>query len=91
EPEFGRCLAAGGGWEPHIATAITGQLEPGATFVDVGANVGVMSFQAAVKVGAAGRVLAFEPNTDNAALFRRGIVANDLGNVRLFPFALSDR
>ncbi|MBB4099281.1 FkbM family methyltransferase [Sphingomonas kyeonggiensis] len=91
EPEFGRCLAAGGGWEPHIARAITGQLHPGATFVDVGANVGVMSFQAALQVGAAGKVLAFEPNTDNAALFRRGIVANDLHNVRLFTFALSDR
>lgn len=90
DPDFGRHLAAGNDWEPHIANAIRAGLEPGATFVDIGANIGVMSFPAAVRVGPLGKVIAFEPSVRNASMFRRGLVANDLGNVRLFEFGLSD-
>ena len=90
ELEFGRHIAEGGGWEPHIANAIKAQLEPGFTFVDIGANVGVMSFTAAAKVGPLGKVIAFEPNVQNASLFKRGMIVNQLENVRLFTFGLSD-
>lgn len=90
DPDFGRHLAGGNAWEPHIAKAIKAQLESGATFVDVGANIGVMSFPAAVQVGPRGKVIGFEPNSRNAAMFRRGLVANKLDNVRLFAFGLSD-
>ncbi|MDF0490489.1 FkbM family methyltransferase [Sphingomonas sp. H39-1-10] len=90
DPDFGRHLAAGSGWEPHIANAIKARLEPGSTFVDIGANIGVMSFPAAARIGPPGKVIAFEPNPQNAALFRRGIAANGLDNVRLFTFGLSD-
>jgi FkbM family methyltransferase len=37
-------------------------LEPGATMIDVGANIGVLSLVAAAAVGARGRVLALEPH-----------------------------
>ncbi|MGI9377958.1 MAG: FkbM family methyltransferase, partial [Tsuneonella suprasediminis] len=90
DPEFGRHIIADGGWEPHIAGAIKAQLEPGHTFVDIGANVGVMSFPAAAKVGPRGKVMAFEPNLANASSFKRGLVANQFDNVRLFTFGLSD-
>lgn len=90
DPDFGRHLAAGKDWEPHIANAIKAQLAHGATFVDVGANIGVMSFPAAARIGPLGKVIAFEPNVRNASMFRRGLVANELDNVRLFEFGLSD-
>lgn len=91
EPEFGRHIVGGGIWEPHIVAAIRSELSPGDTFVDIGGNVGVMSFQAADVVGPAGRVIAFEPNMRNVDAFRRGIVANGFEHVMLFPLALSDR
>jgi len=90
EPEFGRHIVAGGGWEPHVVEAIRSNLGLGQTFVDIGGNVGVMSFNAAAVVGARGKVIAFEPNPRNVSAFRRGIVANGNNNILLLSLALSD-
>ena len=90
DPEFGRAIAHHGVWEPHIIHVIRSLLQPGQTFVDVGANVGVMAFHAASVVGPGGRVIAFEPNPDNADVFQRGLLANGFQNVRLFTWAASD-
>ena len=91
DPEFGRAIANDGTWEPHIVDAIRSSLKPGGVFVDIGANVGVMSFNAADVVGPTGRVIGFEPNPRNVTVYRRGIAANGFGHVTLFPFALSER
>ena len=90
EPEFGQAIAHHGTWEPHIIHVIRASLAAGDTFVDVGANVGVMAFHAAAVVGPQGRVIAFEPNPQNCAMFQRGLLANGFKNVRLFTFAASD-
>lgn len=91
DPAFGAVIARGGGWEPHVGAILARHLGPGAVFVDVGANVGVMAFQAARLVGETGRVIAFEPDPANAALFLQGVVANRFDQVLLLPLALSDR
>jgi FkbM family methyltransferase len=90
EPEFGRAIARDGTWEPHIVQTIRQNLKAGDTFVDVGANVGIMSFHAAAVVGPAGRVIAFEPNQDNVQRFLQGVLLNKLENVTIYPFAASD-
>lgn len=90
EPEFGRHIAQHGSWEPHIIAIIQRHLKPGNTFVDIGANVGVMSFTAATAVGPNGRVLAFEPHPDNIRHFLAGVAANGFQNVTLHGFALSN-
>jgi FkbM family methyltransferase len=59
--------------------------------VDVGANVGVLTFLAASIVGKAGRVIAVEPNPDNLQLLYRGIVLNGFENVEVLPYAASNR
>jgi FkbM family methyltransferase len=59
--------------------------------VDVGANIGVITFLAATIVGATGRVIAVEPNPDNLQLLYRGIVLNGFSNVEVLPFAASNR
>ena len=89
EPEFGRQIAEHGTWEPHLIEVLKRELGTGDVFVDVGANIGVMSFNAAAIVGPAGRVLAFEPMEDNILRFITGLAANKFANVKLFPFALS--
>jgi len=48
-------------WEPDITAFVRRRLEPGDTFVDVGANVGFLTLEAASRVGPRGRVVAFEP------------------------------
>jgi FkbM family methyltransferase len=90
DPDFGKAIAAHGTWESHIVDAIRGSLRAADTFVDIGANVGVMSFNAANVVGSAGKVIGFEPNPRNVSAYRRGLTANGFENVTLFPFALSD-
>jgi len=90
EPEFGRHIARNGSWEPHIVAIIQRHLKPGDTYVDIGANVGVMAFTAAAAIGPAGRVLAFEPHPDNIRNFLAGVAVNGFDNVTLHGFALSD-
>jgi FkbM family methyltransferase len=46
------------------------RLKPGATFVDVGANIGYYAMMACRAVGPQGRVVAIEPDPINAAILR---------------------
>ncbi len=92
EPDFGKKICLHRAWENHLVAVLNERLRPGDVFVDIGANVGVMAFAAAKRVGPSGKVIAFEPNESNAQMFLRGVVANGLELfVRLYPFALSDK
>ena len=92
EPEFARHIALHKSWEPHLRTVIEEHLRPADVFIDIGANVGVMAFAAAKRVGPSGAVIAFEPNKDNARMLLKGIAKNGFGGfVRLYPFALSEK
>ena len=62
-------------------------IRPGATIVDVGANIGYNTVYAARRVGPAGRVVAIEPAADNLAVLRENIAANRLDNVVVRPTA----
>jgi FkbM family methyltransferase len=78
-------------YEPHIREAISARLRPGQTFVDIGANVGCLSFLAATLVGPTGRVVAFEPNPNNLQRLYAGITLNRFEHVEVKPYAVSDR
>jgi FkbM family methyltransferase len=91
EPDFGQAIAQTGRYDPHVCAVVTELLKPGDTFVDVGANVGCIALLAAKLVGPGGRVVAVEPNPENVQLLLRGIAANRYRNVRVLPFAASDR
>jgi FkbM family methyltransferase len=91
ELEFGRHIAAHRNWEPHLQAVLKENLREGWVFIDVGANVGVMTFAAAKLVGHSGKVIAFEPNEDNARMLLKGIAKNGFGGlVRLYPFGLTE-
>jgi FkbM family methyltransferase len=62
-------------------------VEPGATVVDVGANIGYNTLHAARRAGARGRVVAVEPAPDNLAVLRRNVAGAGLGNVGIEPVA----
>jgi FkbM family methyltransferase len=65
-------------------------LEPGGTFIDVGANIGLYSLAAARIVGSGGRVLAFEPSSRERELLERNIDRNCLTQVAVDSRALGD-
>jgi FkbM family methyltransferase len=53
-------------------------VRPGMTVIDVGANVGQMTLELAVLVGAAGKVLSIEPGRGNLALLHRHVRGNGM-------------
>ena len=62
----------------------------GGIFVDVGANVGLYTCAMARHVGPDGRVVAFEPMSENLRCLDRNIELNGLTNVCVYPAALSN-
>ena len=65
-------------------------VRPGDTFLDLGANVGFVSCQAARWVGDKGQVFAFEPDRLNFRLLRRNLRTNRSGVVEAVRAAVSE-
>jgi FkbM family methyltransferase len=80
-----------GEFEPHLVHFFSQRLKPGMTFVDIGANIGIYSILAARLVGETGKVICFEPNTENCRLILLSIHRNHFQNVTLHPVALADK
>jgi FkbM family methyltransferase len=91
EPDFGQSIVEHARYEPHVCAAVSELLGEGQTCVDVGANIGCITLLAARLVGPEGTVVAIEPNPENLDLLYAGIVANGYANVRVLPYAASDR
>ena len=83
-------LAMGVLWHPGIVRFLYNWIKPGQIFVDIGAHIGLFSVIAAKKVGASGRVIAFEPAEDNLAILRRNAEQNGV-EVDSRPIAIADR
>ncbi len=67
EPDFGRAISdVNYRYEAHNLKLLREILRPGDTYVDVGANIGVLSLTARTVVGERGRVICFEPMANNA-------------------------
>jgi FkbM family methyltransferase len=62
----------------------------GMTFVDVGANVGLYTALALPRIGAAGRVVALEPDRESFEYLRKTVKANGAKNVDCIQKAAAD-
>ena len=80
-----------GEWQPEIWRSLSPALSEGSVFLDVGAHIGYFSIKAARKVGAAGRVIAFEPNPETLQLLRDNVAADRAANVTVEPVACTER
>lgn len=80
---------AGRYFEKYELEFILGLLQPGMTFFDIGANVGVFSIPAAKKLQN-GRVFAFEPSRWTYQLLIKNTQLNELVNVCAVHSALGD-
>jgi len=75
--------------EPATNDWIKG-FEPGHTFFDIGANIGVFSLLAAKVAGC--RVVAFEPHYGSYYFLMRNIILNGVNDrVSAYPLAISDK
>jgi FkbM family methyltransferase len=70
---------------------LRGNVAPGQTALDVGANKGAYTWWLARAVGRRGRVVAFEPQPDLARRLRRAVRGRSFRHVRVEAVALSDR
>ncbi len=70
---------------------VRAMLQPGDTFVDLGAHVGWFTTLAGRIVGSSGVVWAFEPFPRSNELLRANVALNGLDMVRTYASAVSDR
>lgn len=78
-------------YEPGATDAVLTTLSEGDVFVDIGANSGYFTVLAALRVGARGRVFAFEPNPTVRAQLQRHIELNAIADrVAVSDLALAD-
>jgi FkbM family methyltransferase len=75
--------------ERPLQQALLGELRPGATFFDIGANVGFVTLIAARLVGPTGRVVSFEPVPENVAAIRENLALNGIDWVDVRETAVS--
>lgn len=76
--------------EPETIRWIDELMQPGDTFYDVGANVGVFALYAAKRHGDALDIRAFEPAYHNYFRLCRNIAINDLAHVLGYCIALGE-
>ena len=78
-------------WNAEEYAAMKARVRPGATVLDVGANVGAYTLLFATWAGPEGRVFAFEPAEASRAGLQRHLALNDLSaRVTVRPEAVSD-
>ncbi|MEI9974597.1 MAG: FkbM family methyltransferase [Ignavibacteriota bacterium] len=78
-------------WEPNLTRLFNELLQPGMTYLEVGANIGYFTTLAASLVGNGGRVHAFEPNPTVFRLLGLNVAINHQGYLcTLEPLAVAD-
>ena len=73
---------ATGSYEPSLTKLLQRKLQPGTSFVDLGANIGYYTLLASFLVGSKGRVYAFEPDARNFEYLTGNVAMNGLENVQ---------
>ena len=76
-----RAICHEGIWEPFESALLLQCLQPGQVCLDAGANLGYFSVLAALAVGDAGRVFAFEPEPANFRLLQKNLTHNGLAHI----------
>ncbi|GAB4495651.1 MAG: FkbM family methyltransferase [Anaerolineales bacterium] len=80
-----------GSYETGLQTALRDLIQPGWTVYDVGANVGYITLLLARRIGASGRVFAFEALPQNQVRWQTNVALNNLqARTHLFCGAVTD-
>ncbi|MFF3504286.1 FkbM family methyltransferase [Streptomyces sp. NPDC003247] len=87
---LGRAVFYVGENDAKITWACSRLVRPGDTVLDIGANIGLVTFALSAMVGPSGAVHAFEPLPRLHDLIDQAIARNRVTNVTLHPFALGE-
>lgn len=79
-----------GTYETHIANLIKSQIREGDVVFDIGANIGIHTITMSQSAGKNGKVYAFEPIAFLGERLKKNIWINNIDNVEVVPYALSD-
>lgn len=79
-----------GTYEKGTLHFIRQHLKPGEVFLDIGANIGLMSLFAAQCAGTQGKVYSFEANPDTAKILRYNIHLNQSHNIEVVEKAIGN-
>jgi FkbM family methyltransferase len=85
-----RYIYSFGVWEPAITDFVGKRLQPGDTFIDVGANIGYYTLLASRLVGPSGSVVAVEASPSIYAALCDNLCRNSVTNARPVHLAASD-
>ena len=78
-------------YELGVQLVLDSTLSPGDRFVDIGANIGMVTLHARSLVGATGHIDCFEPNPECIGHLRGHLQINNIENVEIHTCALSDK
>ena len=84
-------ILSNGDYEDEVYKLINISLKPGFVAFDIGANIGIQSIRMSQCVGQTGKVYSFEPLGHLQKKFKQNIALNNCENIKLFPWALSDK
>jgi FkbM family methyltransferase len=76
-------------YEPITAMLLQKLLQPGSTFVDIGANIGIFSLLVCHKQPEV-KVIAFEPNPKNFHILKENVAANGFEQITCESIAVSN-
>jgi len=77
--------------EKEVLNVLRSRLRSGDVCVDEGANIGFYTIVASKLVGLSGRVISIEMMPDTATILRRHCEINNVANVKIEGYALSER
>ena len=80
-----------GTFEPEALDAMRKHLKPGATLLDVGANIGLFTIEGAKAVGSRGSVIAIEASPHHANSVKASAYLNGMQNIEVVPVAVGDQ
>ncbi len=77
-------------YEPCVFKTLLNILQPGDTFIDIGAHVGFFTVLAGHLVGPTGHIIAVEPIEENFKALEQHVKINDLSNTQLINAIISE-
>ena len=77
-------------YEQETSQVYIDLLQPGDTFIDIGAHIGYFSLLAASLIGQDGLVMCFEPNESNLDQLKKNVIINQFTNIQVMPFAVGN-
>ena len=87
----GRSIKYFGDLDKKVTWLVRKVLQPGDHALDIGANLGLVSFKMLERVGPSGKVIAFEPQSRMINYMEQSITLNGTENLHLQKLGLADK